>query len=58
MSDYLKVKLEMETDEILQCTKCEEFFGGSAVLYIDVDEEVAEEVWCVPCDLRRRKVGS
>ena len=55
MSDYVKVTLEMEEKELLQCAKCDEMFNGTAVIYLDVDEKLAEEVWCVPCDLRRSK---
>ena len=46
----MKVTMEMENGELLQCCVCEEIFNGTAILIID--EGAVEEVYCVPCDIQ------
>ena len=51
----MKVTMEQEKGELLLCCVCGELFNGTAILIIDVDSEVVEEVYCVPCDLQSCK---
>ena len=53
----MKVVMEQETGGLLLCCVCGELFNGTAVLTIDVNDEVVEEVYCVPCDLQSLAKG-
>ena len=48
----MKVTMEMEPRELLECGVCGEPFNGTAVLRIDLDGECVDEVFCTPCNVR------
>ena len=48
----MRVRMELETGELLLCCICGELFHGDAVLNIDVGDESVEAAYCTPCAIQ------